>query len=57
MIESAQDLCAQAKSKRLHVALMAMDSTRAQPDYLRRFVAQTEDSWDEFVVCDSIGMA
>jgi len=57
VIETAQSLAGQAKSKGLHVALMAMDSTRARPDYLRRFVAETEADWDELVVCDSIGVA
>jgi 2-isopropylmalate synthase/methanogen homocitrate synthase len=57
VIESAQNLAAQAQEKGLHVAMMAMDSTRAGPDYLRRFVAETETHWDEFVVCDSIGVA
>ena len=57
VIESALELTAQAKSKGLQVALMAMDSTRARPDYLRRFVMETGEDWDEFVVCDSIGVA
>ncbi len=57
VIATAQELTAQAKSKGLHVALMAMDSTRARPEYFRRFVTETEANWDEFVVCDSIGVA
>lgn len=57
VIGTAQELTGQAKSKGLHVALMAMDSTRTEPDYLRRFVAETEAGWDELVVCDSIGVA
>ena len=57
VIETARSLAGQAKSTGLHVALMAMDSTRARPDYLRRFVAETEADWDELVVCDSIGVA
>ena len=56
VIETAQTLAAQAKSKGLHVAMMAMDSTRARPEYFRRFVADTESHWDELVVCDSIGV-
>ncbi|MFP6729979.1 MAG: hypothetical protein VCD50_07435 [Alphaproteobacteria bacterium] len=56
VIETARSLAGQARSKGLHVALMAMDSTRARPDYLRRFVAETEADWDELVVCDSIGV-
>jgi methanogen homocitrate synthase len=57
VIETAQELTAQAKLKGLHVALMAMDSTRARPEYLHHLVTETEASWDELVVCDSIGVA
>ncbi len=57
VIETARDLTTQAKERGLQVALMAMDSTRARPEYLRRFVMETEADWDELVVCDSIGVA
>ncbi len=56
VIETAQKLAAQAKAKGLHVAMMAMDSSRAGPDYFHRFVVETEANWDELVVCDSIGV-
>ena len=38
-------------------SLMAMDTTRAAPDDVHRFVVACDDVVDEFVICDSIGVA
>ncbi|MBB94870.1 MAG: hypothetical protein CML68_09740 [Rhodobacteraceae bacterium] len=57
IIAEARAMAGHARDLGLHVTLMAMDTTRADPAYVAQFLAQTEDLVDEFAICDSIGVA
>ncbi|MEM1277171.1 MAG: hypothetical protein AAGH74_11645 [Pseudomonadota bacterium] len=57
VIEDARRMADRARSLGLHTSMMAMDTSRAAEEDVHRFVTACEDLVDEFVVCDSMGVA
>ncbi|MEM9043999.1 MAG: hypothetical protein AAGC81_04835 [Pseudomonadota bacterium] len=57
VIEEACQMARRARGLGLHTSLMAMDSSRAAEEDVYRFVLACEDLVDEFVICDSMGVA
>ncbi|MEM6546846.1 MAG: hypothetical protein AAF713_03795 [Pseudomonadota bacterium] len=57
VIEDARQMADQARGLGLHTSLMAMDTSRAAEEDVHRFISACEDLVDEFVICDSMGVA
>ena len=57
VVDLGRRLTAHAKRRGLHTTIMAMDTTRANPLFVKSFLDGCADTTDEVVICDSIGVA